>query len=172
VTSRGLVETPRRAVLSSDAVTALDANLCTVSASQIGYDDAGRSRVTAPQPQLVLARPGPLRMCASGSAIHRKLRALAAVFLDPASTEHEKDNAKRLKGRLEKQLSQDATPEGAWTGIMFRLGRVFKEIKSLPAPKSDWTDRASDLAECSVEASRGSRQRRPHAGTCSSTSAT
>jgi hypothetical protein len=37
----------------------------------------------------------------SAEAIRRKLRALAAVFLDPAATEHEKANAKVLKGRLE-----------------------------------------------------------------------
>src|SRR5216684_1447089 len=40
----------------------------------------------------------------SAAAIHRKLRGLAAVFLDPAATEHEKANAKILKGRLEKRL--------------------------------------------------------------------
>jgi hypothetical protein len=76
----------------------------------------------------------------TAAAIHRKLRALGAVFLDPAATEHEKANAKRLKERLEGHLGQDAAPEGAWTGIMFRLGRGVKEIKSLPAPKGDWTD--------------------------------
>jgi hypothetical protein len=47
----------------------------------------------------------------SAAAIHRKLRALANVFLDPAATEHEKDNAKRLKERLEGHLGQDAAPE-------------------------------------------------------------
>ena len=36
----------------------------------------------------------------SVEAIHRKLRALFAVFLDPAATKHEKANAKGLKGRL------------------------------------------------------------------------
>ena len=77
----------------------------------------------------------------SAEAIHRKLRALAAVFLDPAATEHEKANAKGLTGRLEKQLSQEATSEGTWTGIMFRLGRGVKEITS-PSPKGDWTDHA------------------------------
>jgi hypothetical protein len=76
----------------------------------------------------------------SAAAIHRKLRARGAVFLDPAATEHERANAKRLKDRLEGHLDQDAAPEGALTGIMFRLGRGFKEIKSLPAPKGDWTD--------------------------------
>jgi hypothetical protein len=81
----------------------------------------------------------------SAAAIHRKLRALAAVFLDPAATEHEKATAERLKGRLEKQLSPEATPEGAWTGIMFRLGRGVKEITSAPSPKGDWTDHAFRL---------------------------
>jgi hypothetical protein len=84
----------------------------------------------------------------SAAAIHRKLRALAAVFSDPAATEHEKANAERLKGRLEKQLSEEATPEGAagaWTGIMFRLGKGVKEITSPPSPKGDWTDHAFRL---------------------------
>jgi hypothetical protein len=81
----------------------------------------------------------------SVEAIRRKLRALSAVFLDPAATEHEKANAKGLKGRLEKQLSQDTTPEGAWTDIMFRLGRGVKEITSSPSPKGDWTDHAFRL---------------------------
>jgi hypothetical protein len=78
----------------------------------------------------------------SAAAIHRKLRALGAVFLDPAATEHEKANAKRLKERLEEQVGQEATPEGAWTGIMCRWGRGVKEITSAPSPKGDWTDHA------------------------------
>jgi hypothetical protein len=81
----------------------------------------------------------------SAAAIYRKLRALAAVFVDPAAVEHEKANAERLKGSLEKQLSEKATPEGAWTGIMFRLGRGVKEITSLPSPKGDWTAHAFRL---------------------------
>jgi hypothetical protein len=81
----------------------------------------------------------------SAAAIHRKLRALAAVFSDRAATEHEKANVKLLKGRLEEQLSQEATPEGARTGIMFRLGRGVKEVTSLPSPKGDWTDHAFRL---------------------------
>jgi hypothetical protein len=80
----------------------------------------------------------------SAEAIRRKLRALAAVFLDPAATEHEKANAKGLTGRLEKQLGQEATSEGTWTGIMFRLGRGVKEMTS-PSPKGDWTDHAFRL---------------------------
>jgi hypothetical protein len=59
----------------------------------------------------------------SAEAIRRKLRALAAVFLDPAATEHEKSNTKVLEGRLETQLGQKATSESAWRGIMFLLGR-------------------------------------------------
>ena len=81
----------------------------------------------------------------SAEAIRRKLRALAAVFLDPAATEHEKANAKVLKRRLETQLHQEAPPEGIWTGIMFRLGRGVKEITSPSTPKGDWTDRAFRL---------------------------
>jgi hypothetical protein len=80
----------------------------------------------------------------SADAIHRKLRALAAVFLDPAATEHEKANAERIKERLERQLGQEAAPEGAWTSIMFRLGGGVKEITSSP-PKGDWTDQAFRL---------------------------
>jgi hypothetical protein len=49
----------------------------------------------------------------SAEAIRRKLRALAAVFLDPAATEHEKANAKMLKVRLETQLGKKPTSEGA-----------------------------------------------------------
>jgi hypothetical protein len=80
----------------------------------------------------------------SVEAIQRKLRALSAVFLDPAATKHEKANAKGLKRRLEKQLSQEATPEGAWKDII-RLGRGFKEMTSPPSPKGDWTDHAFRL---------------------------
>jgi hypothetical protein len=75
----------------------------------------------------------------SAEAIHRKLDA----FSDPATTEHERTNAETLKIRLEKQLRQEATPEGAWTDILFRLGRAVKEIKqstSQSSPKGDWTD--------------------------------
>ena len=46
----------------------------------------------------------------SDEAIHRKLRAIAAVLLDPAATEHERANAEALKLRLERQLRQEATP--------------------------------------------------------------
>jgi len=83
----------------------------------------------------------------SAEAVRRKLRALAAVFLDPAATEHEKANAKVLKGRLETQLGQEATSESAWTGIMFRLGRGVREMTSSCTAKGDWTDRAFRLGK-------------------------
>jgi hypothetical protein len=81
----------------------------------------------------------------SSEAIRRKLRALTAVLLDPAATEPERANAQGLKVRLEKQLSQEATPEGKWPSIMFRLGRQVKEVTSQPSPKGDWTDHAFRL---------------------------
>jgi len=81
----------------------------------------------------------------SAAAIHRKLRGLAAMFADPAATEHEKANAKELKGRLEEQLGQEEKPEGTWTGLMFRLGQGVKEMTSPPSPKADWTDHAFRL---------------------------
>lgn len=83
----------------------------------------------------------------SAEAIHRKLRAIAAVLADPATTEHERANAQALKLSLEKQLSEEPTSEGTWTDIMFRLGRAAKEIKqsSATSPKGDWTDYAFRL---------------------------
>lgn len=80
------------------------------------------------------------------AAIHRKLRSIAAVLLDPAATENERTNAEALK--LEKQLKQEATPEGTRLDIMFRLGRAVKEIKQSTSPSSsnkDWTDHAFRL---------------------------
>jgi hypothetical protein len=89
----------------------------------------------------------------SAAAIHRKLRALAAVLLDPAATENERANAQTLKLRLQKRLVQKATAaaEGSWTGVLFRLGRGVRQIKAIkqstspPAPKGDWTDHAYRL---------------------------
>jgi hypothetical protein len=78
-------------------------------------------------------------------AIRRKLRALAAVSLDPAATEHEKANARVLKGRLETQVCQEATSKKTWAGMMFRLGRSVREITSPPPPRGDWTDHAFRL---------------------------
>ena len=86
----------------------------------------------------------------SAEAIRRKLRALRAVLLDPAATGPERANAEGLKARLEKRLGQQATPggktpEGKWTGIMFRLGRGVRDITSPPSPTGDWTDHAFRL---------------------------
>jgi hypothetical protein len=78
-------------------------------------------------------------------AIRRKLRALRAVILDPAATEPERANAEGLKVRLEKQLTEEATPEGKWVRIMFQLGRGVKDITSQPSPRGDWTDHAFRL---------------------------
>ena len=81
----------------------------------------------------------------TAAVIQRKLRGLAAVFSDPAATEYEKTNAERLKGRLEKQLGEEAAPGGLWTDIMFRLGKGVKEMTSPPSRKGDWTDHAFQL---------------------------
>jgi hypothetical protein len=98
----------------------------------------------------------------AAAAIHRKLRALAAVFSDPAATESEKANAERLKSRLEEQLDREATPvdraaiaERAWTSLMFRLGRGIREVTSAPAPKGDWTDHAYRLGRMFRKGSKG-----------------
>jgi hypothetical protein len=81
----------------------------------------------------------------STEAIRRKLRTLTAVLLDPAATKPERANAEGLRVRLEKQLTEEATPEGKWMGVMFRLGRGVKEITSQPSPRGDWTDHAFRL---------------------------
>jgi hypothetical protein len=86
----------------------------------------------------------------TAAAIQRKLRALTAVFSDPAATEHEKANAERLKARLEEQLPHEPIPSepappAAWTNVMFRLGRGVKEMTASPSPKGDWTDHAFRL---------------------------
>jgi hypothetical protein len=81
----------------------------------------------------------------SAEAIKRKLRAIAAFLSDPAATENERANARALKFRLQKRLGQQV-PEGTLNGILFRLGRGVKQIKKInqsttpPAPKGDWTD--------------------------------
>jgi hypothetical protein len=89
----------------------------------------------------------------SAAAIRRKLRAIAAVLLDPAATENERANAQSLKLRLQSRLGQEAraASEGTWTGLLFRLGRGVKQIKDIkqstspPSPKGDWTDNAFRL---------------------------
>jgi len=87
----------------------------------------------------------------SAAAIRRKLRAIAAVLLDPAATDNERANARSLKLRLQKRLGHAETAEGTWTGMLFRLGRGVRQIKEIkqstapPAPKGDWTDNAFRL---------------------------
>jgi hypothetical protein len=87
----------------------------------------------------------------SAAAIRRKLRAIGAVLADSAATENERANAQALKLRLQKQLGPEVAPEGAWSGILFRLGRGVRQIKQMkqsstpPAPKGDWTDNAYRL---------------------------
>ena len=87
----------------------------------------------------------------SAAAIRRKLRAIAAVLLDPAATENERANARTLKMRLQKQLRPEATQAGAWSDLLFRLGRGVRQVKEIkqssspPKPKGDWTDNAYRL---------------------------
>lgn len=89
----------------------------------------------------------------SAEAIQRKLRAIAAVLLDPAATENERANAQTLKLRLQKQLGPEGISEGTWSDILFRLGRGVKQIKRMkqstapPSPKGDWTDNAFRLGK-------------------------
>jgi hypothetical protein len=92
-------------------------------------------------------------------AIHRKLRAIAAVLLDPAATKHERTNAEALKIRLEKRLRQEATSEGTWVDTMFWLaGRLRKSSNPhlRPLPRATGQIMPSDLAERFVEGSRSS----------------
>jgi hypothetical protein len=88
------------------------------------------------------------RPASVAAAIHRKLRAIAAVLLDPAATKHEKANAASLKMSLEKKLEPEPVPEGAWVDLMFRLGRTVREIQqttSSSARKSEGPDHAFRL---------------------------
>jgi hypothetical protein len=88
------------------------------------------------------------RSASVAAAIQRKLRAIAAVLLDPAATEHEKANAAALKISLEKKLEPETTPDGTWTDLMYRLGRTVREIQqttSSSARKSEGPDHAFRL---------------------------
>ena len=78
-------------------------------------------------------------------ALRRKLRGVTAIFRDPAATDNEKENAAGIKDRLEAQLTQAGEPKSDWSDVMFRLGRMTKEIKqsTRPTPASgDWSDHA------------------------------
>jgi len=95
----------------------------------------------------------PVSDARSVAAIHRKLRALAAILADPATTENERANARALKQRLLRQLPQNARAGGTWSGLMFRLGRGVRQVQELknatdpPAAKGDWTDHAYRLGK-------------------------
>ncbi len=105
----------------------------------------------------------------SAEAIRRKLRAIAAVLLDPAATDNERSNAEALKLRLEKRLGSEAAPEAAWTNILFRLGRGVKNIKqstaSRPAPKGRLDRRClpawQDVPQRPQEIAPGATERGP-----------
>jgi hypothetical protein len=90
------------------------------------------------------------RLIGSAVNVRRKLRAVAAVIVDPAATAHEKANAVALKGRLERRLREAGIPAGDWTDTAFRLGRWTGQLKksSSPAsPQGDWTDNAHRLGK-------------------------
>lgn len=82
--------------------------------------------------------------------LRRKLQGVAAVVKDPGATEHEKANAQALKARLEQRLRETGAPAGNWTDSVFRLGKMFKQIRKSTAPalpKGDWTDTAHWLGK-------------------------
>ena len=68
-------------------------------------------------------------MAKAAAAMHRKLRAIAAVLVDPAATERERANAEALKTRLERQLGGQDRSQGEWRDIVFRLGRTVKDSR-------------------------------------------
>ena len=80
----------------------------------------------------------------SAAAIRRKLRALAAVLGDRATTQHEKANAEKIKIRLERELRADA-PDESRTGVMYRLGRGARELTTASSANRNWTDHAYRL---------------------------
>src|SRR5712692_4637940 len=72
----------------------------------------------------------------SAAAIHRKLRGLAAVFLDPAATEHEKANGIIIKVRVEGQLGQGGIAEGTQIRDKLPVAQGHKVVTSQPCPKT------------------------------------
>src|SRR5436190_9478642 len=97
------------------------------------------------------------RVCAE--AIHRKLRAIAAVLLDPAATEHERANAEALKIRLESSSGRKQHPRGpgqrscfGWAGRLRKLsGPHLRPLQRVTGQIMPF-----DLAEHFVEGSRSS----------------
>jgi hypothetical protein len=93
---------------------------------------------------------GIIGLVGSVVSVRRKLRAVAAVIADPASTDNEKANAQTLKARLERRLREAGAPAGDWTDNAFRLGKWAKELTQSSSPKSpkgDWTDNAHRLGK-------------------------
>lgn len=89
-------------------------------------------------------------LAGSVESIRRKLRALAAIVDDFASTDHEKANAQALEARLLQRLREAGSPAGDWTDRAFRLGRRAQEMRKATAPalpKGDWTDNAFRLGK-------------------------
>ena len=94
-------------------------------------------------------------------AIHRKLRAIAAVLLEPAATEHERANAEALKIRLEKRLRQEVTPRGHGRTLCFGWAGRLRKLSNphlRPLPGATGQIMPSDLAERFAGGSRSSRQ--------------
>ena len=58
----------------------------------------------------------------SVEAVQRKLRALSAVFLDPAATKHEKANAKRAQGTPRKAAQSGSNTRGGMDGHHVSVG--------------------------------------------------
>jgi hypothetical protein len=65
-------------------------------------------------------------MAKAAAAMHRKLRAIAAVLVDPAATEHERANAEALKTRLERQLGGQTELRGSGETSCFGLAEQLR----------------------------------------------
>ncbi len=79
---------------------------------------------------------------ASSSAVQRKLAALKAILEDPATSEHERANARTLMTRLEKQIESEAETAEPLNKAMFVMGRSVRNVMNGTFQKSDWTDHA------------------------------
>jgi hypothetical protein len=84
------------------------------------------------------------------AAWRRRLRALAALAVDPGATPAERANAASLRKLLEQRLRKAGAPKGDWTDQVFRLGRRIKGMQNAGALKSgngDFTDHARRLGK-------------------------
>jgi hypothetical protein len=80
--------------------------------------------------------------CASTSAVQRKLTALKAIIEDPATSEHERANARTLMTRLEKQIPTEGAPPGPVAKVMFEMGRSARNVIEETYQKGDLTNHA------------------------------